>query len=224
MKLHITYYKSIYKLIILLVFFIIPIIIVPFLLFHEPQTNYEYYFKGKLLSYFLPFPMLLVVFFSYVLYLLRNEKVPSRWNQWLWIILLSVLILGICSYVFATTKNYTIQIFDDIPVRESGIVTDVSVHQNRIFTGIEESKYGQVPYDSKSQLDRYVLVFTLDNGNSYETQFYYGSEFTRTKNKIVEFIGKELIVTKLPHSNRLISIHNPELPGNIIFEDRFLQK
>lgn len=223
MKLHITYYKSVYWISHLLVFFIIPITIVTFLIFHEPQTNYEYYFKGKLLSHYFPLPMLIIVFISFILYTLRNEKAPSKLNQWLWVALLSTIIIGITSYGIALTKNYAVQIFDDIPVRERGIVTDVSVYHNKIYSGLEESKYGQIPYNSNDRIDRYVLVFTLDNGNSYETNFYIGAQFTQTKNKIVEFIGRELIVTKLPHSGRIISIENPELPGNYILEDRFLQ-
>jgi hypothetical protein len=219
------FFNSYFRLInILIVTFVLvfPIFGFALFLFFEPKTDFQLYFEGKFLAYFAVFLICLLI--SRHLNNLRHEKAPSSIIHVLWIGALTMLLILSSLFGITMMKQYFIAFQDDLPVQTKSTLAKVIPIEEKYFGPIDNSLYGQIPYNARGNLHRYGIQLIDTDQQVYQTAYFDSkNDYTFTLEKLKGEIGNTLIIDLLPKSKRIVSIEVPTDSGPF-YKNEFLAK
>ncbi|MEC1525679.1 hypothetical protein P9D43_27120 [Neobacillus niacini] len=191
-------------------------------LFFKPHTEYQLYFEGKFLAYFAIF--LICLFISRLLNNLWHEKAPSNIIHILWIGVLTMLLIFSSLFGLMMMKQYFTAFQDDLPVQTKSTLAEVIPIEEKFFGPIDNSLYGQIPYDAHGNMHRYGIQLIDTNHQVYQTAYFDSKhDYTFTLEKLKGEIGNTLIMDLFPKSKRIVSIEVPTESGPF-YENEFLTK
>lgn len=205
------YYRSIYFILLLFVMVLFPFFSFFIFLFFEPKADYQLFFEAKFLSCFVIFIFCLA--FSRLLNNLRHEKGPRRVVHFLWITSLSMALFFISFIGYSIARNYFIAFEDDLPVQKEEKISKIVPIKKTFLGPIDNSIYGQVPFNSVDRSERYAIKLVGKQNQIYQTSYFVSkSDFNKTLEDIKKHTGERVIVSLLPNSQRIISIKSLDNP------------
>ncbi|WP_033542964.1 hypothetical protein [Planococcus sp. CAU13] len=218
MHTHIVYYRSVHFLFIIITFLIFPLFATSLLFFYNTHLIYQFLSIEKILVLY---PLFIVsTFFSGKLYALRKERGPTRWNQFLFIGLLTIFIILPTTIGYSITKNYGEILKDDIPVQMEGSITHLATINEKYLGVFGHGFYGQLPSNSPEKINRYAIEFKV-NQQAFQTAYFASrSEYIKTINRMKELKNQPVIITYLPNTKQIMRIEeNVVLPGEPLYEN-----
>jgi hypothetical protein len=208
----------------LMVTFVLAFPIFGFLLFlfFKPQAEYQLFYEGKFLAFFTV--LIICLFISRLLNNLRHEKAPSNLIHILWIGVVTMLLIFSSLFGLTIMKGYFTAFQDDLPVQAKSTLAQVIPIKEEFFGPIDNSLYGQIPYNARGNMHRYGIQLIDTNDQVYQTAYFDSfDDYTFTLEKLESEVGNTLIMDLLPKSKRIVSIEVPTESGPF-YENEFLTK
>jgi magnesium-transporting ATPase (P-type) len=201
------YFRIVYFLTLLMTVLVFPLLGFIIFVSFKPLMDYQLFFEAKFFAYFVV--LIICLFISRQLYNLRYEEAPQSIIHVLWVLALTMALIFVGISGYTITKDYFIAFQDDTPVQTDSKLTKVTPIEKSIFSPIDNSLYGQIPYNAIWSLGRYSIQMIDSNQQVYQTAYFSSkSDFDKTYKLLQKQIGKNVVITLLPHSKRILSIED----------------